>query len=451
MKDVILHAFNWKYRDILDRLDEISSSGFGAVLISPPLYSNPEGPDWWQRYQPKDYRVLLSYLGDKPTLEALIVAAHTKGLRIYADIVLNHMANEARDPSEKLNFPGKTELVKYAIDRESYEKNKVYGDLTHGLFSKLDFHDQVNIIDWNNRYDVQYRQLKDLPDLKDNQWVLKQQRELFYALHRMGFDGFRLDAIKHLNERQVDNIADQHFLQNSFLFGEVLTTNETEVNVFMKPYLSETHISAYDFPLQEQIRKAFAFGGSLKRLVNPFANGKALHWSRAVTFTVNHDLPLNETFRSLMLDGQDEFLANVYIMARDGGVPLVYSDNNESVEVNGSGKFHPEDRDRWANAHKRADIRAMIKFHNAVAGMPMAMLYEHDEFLVFRRGSQGIVAINKSDRWVHADIWLYGVENPSKFKELIHGYHMELLGQERLRLSISPRSAQMWLAHGAAA
>ncbi|PIE44497.1 MAG: alpha-amylase [Gammaproteobacteria bacterium] len=451
MKDVILHAFNWTYRDIIGRLDEISASGFGAVLISPPLYSKPERREWWQRYQPKDYRILLSYLGDKPTLEELIDAAHGKGIKIYADIVLNHMANEERDVSEKLNFPGKTELMKYASDRETYEKNRLYGDLNYGLFSKWDFNDQVNIVDWYNRYDVQYRQLGDLPDLKDNYWILKQQRELFYALHRMGFDGFRLDAAKHLNERQIDNIADQHFLQDSFLFGEVLTTNETETNVFMKPYLSETHISAYDFPLQEQIRKAFSIGGSLRRLVDPFAYGKALHWSRAVTFTVNHDLPLNENFRALMLGRQDEFLANVYIMGRDGGVPLVYSDNNESLEENGDGKSHPEDRDRWANAYKRPDIRAMIEFHNAVAGMPMAMLYEHDDFLVFRRGSKGIVAINKSARWVNADIWLYGVENPSIFNELIHGYHMELHGQERLNLAISPRSAQMWLAQGAAA
>ncbi len=87
----------------------------------------------------------------------------------------------------------------------------------------------------------------------------------------------------------------------------------------------------------------------------------------------------------------------------------------------------------------------MVAFHNAVAGSPMVMLYEHDHFLVFRRGDKGLVAINKSGGWVHADIWLYGLKNPGRFKELIHGYGMELTGQERLNLAIAPRSAQMWI------
>lgn len=446
MNDVILHAFNWKYQEIIECLDEISASGFGAILIPPPLYSRPDGQDWWQRYQPKDYRILLSFLGDRKSLENLIAKAHDRNIRIYADIVLNHMANESRDPEEKLNFPGSEELENYLQNRAFFENNRIYGDLDYGLFSKWDFNEQINISDWKNRYDVQYRQLENLPDLKDNYWVLQQQRELFYALHDMGFDGFRLDAIKHLNERQIDNIADQHFLQDSFIFGEVLTTNETETDIFMKPYLSETHISAYDFPLQNQIRKAFEFGGSLKLLVDPYAYGKALHWSRAVTFTINHDLPLNQDFRSLMLSPHDEFLANVYIMGRDGGVPLVYSDHNESIQPNGDGISHPEDNNRWAESYKRDDIKAMIRFHNAVAGQPMIMLYEHDNFLIFRRGSKGIVAINKSNHWVHADIWLYGLKNPGVYKELIHGYEMKLDGEERLNLAIAPRTAHMWLA-----
>ncbi|MFH2057321.1 MAG: alpha-amylase family glycosyl hydrolase [Pseudomonadota bacterium] len=446
MNDVILHAFNWKYQDIIDKLQNIVDSCFGAILIAPPLYSDPNADAWWQRYQPKDYRILVSYLGNKADLENLLAKAHDKGIRVYADIVLNHMAHENRAAFEMLDFPGQKEIEAYSLNSAYYESNKLYGDLDNGLFSKWDFHDQINITDWKNRYNVQYRQLNDLPDLKDNAWVLQQQRELFHALYEMGFDGFRLDAIKHLNERQIDNIANQRFLQDSFIFGEVLTTNETEVDIFMKPYLSETHVSAYDFPLQDQIRKAFAFEGSLKRLIDPFAYGKALHWSRAVTFTVNHDLPLNENFRSLMLNPQDEFLANVYILGRDGGVPLVYSDNNESIHENGDGKYHPEDHNRWSNAFERHDIKAMIKFHNAVAGDPMAMLYEHDNFLVFRRGNKGIVAINKSDQWVHADIWLYGLKNPAVFKELIHGYEMQLNGEERMNLAIAPRSAQIWLA-----
>ncbi len=439
MKDVILHAFNWKYKDIIDKLQDISDSGFGAILIGPPLYSDPSKEIWWQRYQPKDYRILLSFLGNKKDIEDLLREAHKKDIKIYADMVLNHMANENRKPSKKLNFPGKNELKKYSSNIRYYEKNKLYGNLRKGLFSPSDFNDQINIQDWKNPLDVKYQQLQDLPDLKDNYWVLKQQRRLFYEMQKMGFDGFRIDAIKHLNKRQIDNIINQLFLKDCFLFGEVLTTNEGEVDIFMKPFLSETHISAYDFPLQEQLRNSFKYNGSLKNLVDPFYYGKALHWSRAVTFTVNHDLPLNEDFRSLLLDPQDEFLANVYIFGRDSGIPLVYSDNNESTLT------HPEDHNRWVDAYKRKDIRAMIYFHNNVIGKPMVILYEYDNFLIFRRGDKGIVAINKSNEWVHADISLDGLKTPANFKELIQGYEMKLDKEESINLAIGPRSAQMWL------
>jgi glycosidase len=61
----------------------------------------------------------------------------------------------------------------------------------------------------NNRYRVEHFRLGGLPDLKANEWMLKQQRLMVKALVDMGFDGFRIDAAKHLVEEQVDNISDQ--------------------------------------------------------------------------------------------------------------------------------------------------------------------------------------------------------------------------------------------------
>ncbi len=58
VNDVILHAFDWRYTDIEANASLIGKLGNGAVLFSPPLYSDEKGPEWWQRYQPKDYRVL---------------------------------------------------------------------------------------------------------------------------------------------------------------------------------------------------------------------------------------------------------------------------------------------------------------------------------------------------------------------------------------------------------
>jgi len=440
MRNVTLHAFNWKYADILDSLDSIQAAGYGAILIPPILYSYPEGDQWWQRYQPKDYRVLLSHLGEKQDLERLLEACHQKRpkLRVYADLVINHMANERAARQDFLNFPGEAELKRYNDNAALYEKNRLYGDLSEGLFSPWDFGGEGDIAphEWSDRRSVQFKNLSGLPDLIDNDWVLKQQHKMVEALVDMGFDGFRIDAIKHMTERMVDNLADSPALKDRFWFGEILTGSDHDELVFLKPFLRETWISAYDFPLFQTIREAFAFGGSLRTLATPEQEDNALHWSRSVTFVVNHDIPHNQGFRSWLLDRQDEHLAYAYVLGRDGGVPLIYSDNDES--------HYPEDQGRWLGAYSRPDIVAMIGFHNAVHGEAMAILYVTDTLLVFRRGEKGIVAINKSDseQWTTFSTW--GLANPGQYRDAIHRHEMQVEG-DNFTLFIPPRTAQMWL------
>ncbi|MEB3358230.1 MAG: alpha-amylase family glycosyl hydrolase [Synechococcales bacterium] len=438
MRNVILHTFNWKYTDIIDNLDAIREAGYGAILVPPVLYSDPKGDQWWQRYQPKDYRVLLSYLGGKRDLEKLIEKCHSGALKlqVYADLVINHMANEAR--TDRRNFPGEAELELYRKEPELYAENQLYGDLSQGLFSPWDFNEAGDIAphEWGDRGAVQFRNLSGLPDLKDSDWVLDQQGKMVDALIDMGFDGFRIDAIKHITERMIDTLVDHSGRRDRFWFGEVLTGSDHDEAVFLDPFLRETWISAYDFPLFQTIREAFGFGGSLRSLVKPQNYGNALPWNRAVTFVVNHDVPHNNGFRSWLLDRQDEHLAHAYLLGRDGGVPLIYSDHNES--------YYPEDRDRWFDLYKRPDIVDMIQFHNAVHGEQMHLLYETDVLLVFRRGSKGIVAINKSSVEQWATFNTYGLTNPGRYQDLIHKHVMDLSGNT-FTLYMPPRTAQMWL------
>ena len=110
-------------------------------------------------------------------------------------------------------------------------------------------------------------------------------------------------------------------LAGKHVFAEALTSNDNEENIFLWPLLEQTSLDYYDLTLHETLRRAFSLGGNLRELVDPAANRQALPWSRAVTFSVTHDMPNNDGFRAQMLDAQDEFLANVYVICRDGGAP----------------------------------------------------------------------------------------------------------------------------------
>lgn len=437
MPDVILHAFNWSYAMVADNARAIAENGFGGVLFPPPLYSDSNGPAWWQRYQPKDYRVIRSFLGGRQELEQAIGALHDRNVKAYADIVFNHMANEKDRRGDPYNFPGEAELSRYRAERDSFERDRLFGNLDMGLFSPWDFNQNGDISNWNDPYQSQEFRLSGLPDLDLNDWVVEQQRSCLRALNELGFDGYRIDAIKHLPYDHITRVFESDDLKGRFVFAEALTSNDGEENLFLWPLLDRTSVSYYDFPLHETLRRVFAPAGSMRELVDPAAYRQALDWNRGVTFSVTHDIPYNDGFRWQMLDPQDEFLANCYLICRDGGVPLVFSDHNESAAA------YPADRDRWNESWRRHDIVRMIAFHNAVHGCAQRSLYEHDGFLVFARGDRGIVAINKTAEWRHPRISAV-VPRPGHYRCLIHDNVMELTGDD-FTLDIPPRQAQIWL------
>lgn len=441
MRDVVLHAFNWTYASIATCANEIAQAGYGAVLFPPPLYSEDAGAAWWQRYQPKDYRVLRSYLGHKTDLVAAMAALRGAGVRSYADVVFNHMANEkaerVRLHEDPYAFPGARELSKYRGDRPAFQADQLYGDLDDGLFSWRDFHAEGDIANWNDPIDVEERWLNGLPDLEMNDWVIAQQRTCLAALLALGFDGVRIDAMKHLPVEHMTRVFTWDELRGRFAFGEVLTTNDREEAAFLWPLIRETQFPCYDFALHETLRRAFGPSGTLRELVDPAAFGQALPWWRAVTFAETHDLPSNETFRGMMLCPQDEYLAHAYLLGRDGGVPLVYSDHNESAAA------HPCDQDRWADAWTRYDLRQMIRFHNALHGLPQRCLYEADGFLVLARGDRGIVAINKTEQWQSPTIWTWGLRHGA-YRCQLHQHVMDVQG-DTFTFAIPPRQAQLWL------
>jgi alpha-amylase len=437
MKNVILHAFNWSFSLIAERATDIAKAGYGAVLFPPPLYSDENGQAWWQVYQPKDYRLVRSHLGRKADVVKAIRALKQLGVLCYADIVFNHMANESRD--DRFQFPGKDTLDRYAQD-PSFRADQLYGDLSQGLFNEHDFHPDRNISDWTDDREVVDRELSGLPDLVLSIAVVREQIECLQRLGELGFDGFRADAVKHLPVDHVTSVFQSKGVADKFVFGETLTFDRDQNVKFLWPIIQDTTIACYDFPLQQTMKQAFQLGGSLRALADPAGCGNALPWYRAVTFTVTHDVPNNDGFRGMLLDPQDEYLANAYVLGRDGGVPMIYSDHGESA---GS---HPEDGGRWQECWNRYDVVQMIGFHNAVQGMPQRSLWEDDGFFVFARGDKGIVAINKTDQWVSPTIRTAGL-CWGTYRCQLHQHRMQL-GGDWFQFSIPPRQAQLWLFEG---
>lgn len=432
----LLHTFNWQFTDVAAHALEISAAGYYGVLLPPPIYSSEIGSKkaWWQFYQPRDYRVISSHLGGRQDLSDAIKALHQHGVKVYIDFVANHMANERRDQSDAFQYPGADTLKDYANQPDHYQANRLYGDLAHGLFSPWDFHQAGTLNsaqDYRDRQRAMHWRLADLPDLRPSPWVMEQQRQCLDALVDMGADGFRIDAVKHLHPHHIRTVFEPLQARGLHLFGEVLTTNDQEEGIFLNPFLEETSLDAYDFPLFLCLRWALGLGGDLGFLFQLQTPQDALPPMRAVTFAVNHDLPLNDGFRSLVMHERDEYLAWVFLLGRDGGMPLIYSDTNLS------------DNGRWHGFWHRDSTKAMLRFHNIMHGLVQRELWRSAHHIAFRRGDIGVVTINKSDAWQDVYFDSYG-SRLGRYRDLLNGSVFQLQAGQN-RLAIPPREAQLWV------
>jgi len=440
--ETILHAFNWTYDNVASKAQEIADLGYKKVLVSPAYKSS--GNEWWARYQPQDLRLIHSPLGDTTDFKEMIQALRNVGVETYADVVLNHMANESWKRSD-LDYPGAEVLANYAADPAYYNSIKLFGNLSSGYVSANDFHPAGCITDWGNPGDVQYWRLcggdgdAGLPDLDPNDWVVIQQNAYLHALKELGVTGFRVDAAKHMTNYHINSVFDAEIRNGVHVFGEIITSGgagDGSYENFLAPYLDNTDHSAYDFPLFASMRKAFAMGGSMNLLVDPAAYGQALPGSRAVTFSITHDIPTNDGFRYQIMDSTDEYLANAYILGRDGGLPMIYSDHNES-----------NDGGRWVDMYKRADVQGMVKFHNVTQGHGMQVISHNDCAILFKRDNVGVVGINKcgegQDMWVDTAIHnLYWHQN---YRDTLDNNDIQNISSQWHKFYLPARQAKMWL------
>lgn len=440
--DAILHAFDWNYQTVADRAEEIADTGYKAVLVAPPLKSGSECV-WYKRYQPEDFRVIDHCRGNKEQFVNMINQLEQEGVQTYADIVVNHMANERGNST---SFPGDEALNDYRSNSEYWERQKLYGDLNNGLFSSNDFNSEFCIKNYQNKDEVINGRIcgqspdRGLPDLRSSEWVNNQRKQYIQTLYDLGVRGFRLDAAKHMRLDTIKTIIPDSIADNAQIFAETITSGgvgNQEYQLYLEPYLRELSASfgAYDFPLLNVIKNSFSPSGQLSNLADPYGNGNALENTRAITVVVTHDIPYNDGFRYLILDPRDEQLAYAYLMGRDGGSPLVLDDGSDGKIDNG----------RWVDAWKDPWIKSTLVFHNRMQGKGMEILHADQCSLLWRREEDGIVGINKCgfDQQIP-------VNTDSKFKwnrdyrDALGSNDIVNINSSNYTFTIPARQARMW-------
>ncbi|KAI4896274.1 hypothetical protein NFI96_003665 [Prochilodus magdalenae] len=183
--------------------------------ISPPsehiVVSKPHRP-WWERYQPVSYK-LCSRSGTERELRDMITRCNDVGVKIYADVVINHMcmvdAGEGRRSTCGSYFNA---------SREEFPSVP---------YSAADFNDDKctsgsgNIENYQDIYQVRNCRLLGLLDLaQEKEQVRGKIVDHLNSLVDMGVAGFRVDACKHMWPEDLKVIYGRLHNLNSKWFPE---------------------------------------------------------------------------------------------------------------------------------------------------------------------------------------------------------------------------------------
>ncbi|MDE3151587.1 MAG: alpha-amylase family protein [Gemmatimonadota bacterium] len=422
--DVFVQLFEWKWPDIANECERVLGPvGYKAVQVSPPQeHSITPSFDWSERYQPVSYTLAHSRSGDSTQFVDMVRRCKAAGVDIYVDAVINHMTNS---PSPGVGSAG-TAYTKYNYP---------------GLYTPADFHPPCQVTDYSNAANVQDCELLGLPDLNTGLPYVRQTiAHYLIKLVHLGVAGFRIDAAKHIQQVELDDIlaivdsaakADgdpvpYYFLEVSTGPGEALGPRD----YFGEAYRSGGAADITEFIFQGVGDKFLGTGGQHLSQLNPngppgaqFSEGAwgLMPSDKAVVFLENHDTQ-HDLGRISYRDGETFRLANVWMLAQPYGYPKILSSYAFSRPVQNS-MGPPSDANgntndvtcaptleqavigEWVCEHRDPMIEAMVGFRRVTAGTPVSDWWDDgSNAIAFSRGSRGFVAISREDSTVDATV-----------------------------------------------
>lgn len=192
------------FNGFVDKLDYLQDLGVTALWLL-PFYPSPGRDDG---YDIADYTSVKPQFGTLRDFRRLLRAAHERGLRVITELVINHTSSEHPWFQRARRSPPGSRYRDYYVWSDTPEK---YAD-TRIIFQDFESSNwtwdrEANAYYWHRFYSHQPDLNFDHPDVR---------REVFRVLDfwaEMGVDGFRLDAIPYLYQREgtnCENLPETH-------------------------------------------------------------------------------------------------------------------------------------------------------------------------------------------------------------------------------------------------
>lgn len=182
------------FEGLRQKLPFLESLGINTVWLLPFL----ESPLRDDGYDIADYYSILPVHGTMEDFRTFLDEAHSRGIRVITELVLNHTSDqhpwfqEARDPDSPRH-----DWYVWSDTPDKYEGVRI-------IFTDT----EISNWTWDRKAGKYYwhRFFSHQPDLNyDNPEVRKAMRDVMFYWLDMGVDGLRLDAVPYLYEREGTN------------------------------------------------------------------------------------------------------------------------------------------------------------------------------------------------------------------------------------------------------
>jgi glycosidase len=330
------------FRGVEQKLDYIKSLGATAIWISPVILN---GNGEYHGYAGRDFYSVDPHWGTRSNLQAMVAAAQARGILVIQDVVVNHGGTlNNRDGNTAFNTNG------YPLSYASASRQFAFPFNTNAAMPNLTnlFHNYGAIQNYGINDQVERGELSGLDDFRtETAYIRTNMANVFtYWVTNIGFDGFRIDTVKHVEmgfwqdwcprvRAGVTNLK-----PNFFMFGEVFDGSDTKCGSYTGtigggPFKLD---SLLDFPLYYAANDVFALGtGNTGQLENRYAglgNYDAASRDQLVTFLDNHDVP-RFLDASKANNNTNRLTLGLTFLLTSRGIPCIYQGTEQAF--NGGG------------------------------------------------------------------------------------------------------------------
>lgn len=276
---------------LTQKLDYLKSLGVDCIWLL-PIYPSPLKDDG---YDISDFYNVHPDLGTLEDFKKLVEETHRRGMRIIADLVVNHTSDQCRWFQEAQSNPD-SPYHQYYVWNDTPEKYRgariIFID---SETSNWTWSEKAGKYYWHRFYACQ-------PDLNyDNPAVREELKSIMRFWLDMGIDGFRADAVPYLFEREgtnCENLPETHAflkelrrLMDAEYPGRILLAEANQWPRDLRAYFGdgdEFHM-AFRFPLMPRMFMAIAKGDSTAIVDNLDQSPEIPANCQWCTFLRNHD------------------------------------------------------------------------------------------------------------------------------------------------------------------